>query len=163
MPKSPSTTRPKVAHSAPAAAPPLAQEPPGAYGPALPPAPVVADLQRVMRVQGGLPTRALERLEAAMVLPDDDMARVLGISLRTLQRKRTQPRLDAQLSDRVLQLEDLYAYGAEVFGSAERFRLWVGEPTAALGHRRPLELIDTHSGVELVEALLGRIEHGVLA
>lgn len=163
MPKSPAPKRPKVAHSAPPAAPQLAQEALVGYGPALPPAPAVADLQRVMRVQGGLATRALERLEGSTALADDDMARVLGISLRTLQRKRAQPRLDPQLSDRVLQLDDLYAYGAEVFGSLERFRLWVGEPTAALGHRRPLDVIDTHSGVELVEALLGRIEHGVLA
>ena len=84
MPKSPAPKRPKVAHSAPPAAPQLAQEALVAYGPALPPAPAVADLQRVMRVQGGLATRALERLEGSTALADDDMARVLGISRHTV-------------------------------------------------------------------------------
>lgn len=93
----------------------------------------------------------------------EDSARVLGMSTRTLARKREVSRLDPQLSDRILQLEDLYTYGADVFGSKERFRLWISEPTQALGNRRPLDVLDTQAGVELIETLLGRIEHGVLA
>jgi len=57
--------------------------------------------------------------------------------------------------DRVLK------HAEEVFGSPENAFLWLRRPRAVLGHATPIELLDTPEGIQQVEVVLGRIEHGV--
>lgn len=40
---------------------------------------------------------------------------------------------------------------------------WLTSPAAALGHKTPAELLSTFVGIDLVEAFIWRIEHGVTA
>lgn len=53
------------------------------------------------------------------------------------------------------------ALAEDTIGDKARARLWLTEPTAALGGRRPVELLDSDLGAEQVEGVLGRIEYGV--
>ena len=53
------------------------------------------------------------------------------------------------------------ARAEEAIGDKVRARLWLTEPTAALGGRRPVELLDSDLGTGQVERVLGRIEYGV--
>ena len=48
----------------------------------------------------------------------------------------------------------------EVFEDLERAREWLKSPQFALGGEIPLEYADTEPGAQIVEDLLGRIEHG---
>jgi len=53
------------------------------------------------------------------------------------------------------------AQAAEVLGSEEKASRWLHSPNRALGGSRPLDVVDTDLGAREVEAVLGRIEHGV--
>jgi putative toxin-antitoxin system antitoxin component (TIGR02293 family) len=48
-----------------------------------------------------------------------------------------------------------------VFGEKERFEKWLERPNRAFGDARPLELLNTLSGIAEVKTVIGRFEHGV--
>jgi hypothetical protein len=49
----------------------------------------------------------------------------------------------------------------ELFGSQADAEEWLERPAMALDQRKPIDLLSTPAGVEVVEAHLGRLEHGV--
>ncbi|MEY9142105.1 antitoxin Xre/MbcA/ParS toxin-binding domain-containing protein [Bradyrhizobium elkanii] len=49
---------------------------------------------------------------------------------------------------------------AEIFGSQEEATRWLATPAMGLDQQRPVDLIETREGAELVETFLGRIEFG---
>lgn len=49
------------------------------------------------------------------------------------------------------------------FDSAKWFAAWIAQPTAALGGRRPEELLDTADGCEAVSNLLAQMQSGAYA
>jgi putative toxin-antitoxin system antitoxin component (TIGR02293 family) len=53
------------------------------------------------------------------------------------------------------------ARAENVLGSPERATAWLNRPNRALGDAVPLDLLGTDLGAREVEAVLGRIEHGV--
>ena len=70
--------------------------------------------------------------------------------------------LDSAVSDRLVQLADLYAYGREVLGQ-DIFRQWTQTPLRTLGGKRPKDLLFTSVGIDLIKDELLRIEYGVYA
>ena len=71
--------------------------------------------------------------------------------------------LDATLSEKLLKCFALYAKGAEVFGSVDAFTEWLNTSAYGLGNQIPYELMDTITGIDLIEEELVRIEYGDLA
>jgi putative toxin-antitoxin system antitoxin component (TIGR02293 family) len=55
----------------------------------------------------------------------------------------------------------VYANAIEMLGGEEIAIQWLGTPNRALGGERPLDLLDTDTGVRMVEDILGRIAYGV--
>lgn len=53
------------------------------------------------------------------------------------------------------------ARAVEVFGEAEKARVWLDRPNRALSGATPQSLLSTPEGREQVLTVLGRIEHGV--
>lgn len=49
---------------------------------------------------------------------------------------------------------------AKVFDAAKWLGQWIERPQPSLGGRKPADLIDTPTGVEMVARLLGAIESG---
>ena len=51
---------------------------------------------------------------------------------------------------------------AQLFeGDLTAARRWLAAPQAALAGRTPLDLLSTEAGLREVEALIGRLEHGI--
>ncbi len=125
---------------------------------------VRTDSELIAAVRDGLPFLALRHLFdefASTDLAVQEMYSLVG-SPRTLQRKQAaRTRLTAAESDRVARVARVLARAEEAIGDKARARLWLTEPTAALGGRRPVELLDSDLGTGQVERVLGRIEHGV--
>ena len=48
-----------------------------------------------------------------------------------------------------------------MFGSQEEAEEWLRRPAMGLDQRRPIDLLATPAGVELVEDFLGRLKYGV--
>jgi putative toxin-antitoxin system antitoxin component (TIGR02293 family) len=115
---------------------------------------------------GGLPYGSLLHLVAQMEkLKEVDVVKVLGISARTLRRQGEAPgkSMPVDLASRTWLLAETLAKAAEIFGSKEDAELWMSQPAMGLDGGRPIDLLQTVQGAELVNDFLGRLEYGVYA
>ena len=90
-------------------------------------------------------------------------ARMLPITLRTIQRRSSKQKFNPAVSEHIIQLVLLVGKGVEVFGALEKFTSWFDTPSKALGGRVPSDLVSLKTGAQAVMDELGRIEHGVYA
>lgn len=88
---------------------------------------------------------------------------VMGISERTLARRRNHGYLTPIESDRLFRLIHLYMQAADVLGSIDAADEWMHSPAVALGDKTPLEYARNEVGAKRVEQLLIRIDHGVFS
>jgi len=113
----------------------------------------------------GLPTKALTCLvENFIVLRwDQSLTQAIGMSLRTYQRHTSTAtkQLNPEQSGRTWKLAEILAQATAVFGSKEEAEQWLERPAPGLNQRKPIDLLATPAGVELVEDLLVRLEFGV--
>jgi putative toxin-antitoxin system antitoxin component (TIGR02293 family) len=113
-------------------------------------------------LEAGLPRRALvkaipEGIPQPMVLP------VFGISKRTFARLKADQskRLDAVQSSRVWRFAELFEKAVDVLGGEARAAAWMLRPAVALEKRRPIDLLTTSVGAQLVEDVVERMRYGV--
>jgi len=117
-------------------------------------------------IEDGFPSVALERLVANVSLIRDDEAlqKALGISKRTLYRRRgeTQAKhLSREQSGRTWRFAEILAKAIQVLGTQEEAERWMEEPAIGLDQMRPIDLLSTTAGTELVDTYLEQIDHGV--
>ena len=112
----------------------------------------------------GIPGGALVHMVGRVrTLKPDEVSRAVGVSLRTVQRRSNNPksRLSREQSGRTWKFAEIVAKATEVFGDQTGAERWLTSPAMALDERRPTDLLSSPAGVEMVEQLLGRLEHGV--
>jgi putative toxin-antitoxin system antitoxin component (TIGR02293 family) len=152
------------------------------------PTPDVAELRRVADLLGGartfrrplrtrveaheailegLPGSALAHLVEGFTSLEKSPAleKAVGMSLRTVQRRRGAParRLSLEQSARTWKFAEILARATELFGSRDEAEKWLERPATGLDRRRPIDLLATPAGVELVEEFLTQLEYGVYA
>ena len=116
----------------------------------------------------GFSNRALTHLvgNVAVMQQADVMEKAVGISLRTFQRRKkegaTKP-LSQEQSGRTWKFAEILARATRVLGSQEDAELWLSRPAIGLNQQRPIDLLATTAGVEIVEDHLERLEYGVYA
>ena len=115
----------------------------------------------IEKTRQGLTKNDADALAEVYGLNDREMARILNLSERTYHRYKEEARLDVSASDRLLQLKKLLQYGEEVFEEREKFKRWMRRPLRTMYGEAPLSLLNTMTGMKIVETALGRIEHGV--
>lgn len=115
----------------------------------------------------GMPARALTYLveNLAIIDWDDAFAKAVGMSERTFQRHTAgaAKALSPEQSGRTWKFAEILAQASAVFGSKKEAEQWLEQPAAGLDGRRPIDLLATPTGVELVEDFLVRLEYGVYA
>jgi len=80
-----------------------------------------------------LPYSAVRALQDALGLSFGQLAEMLRVSPRTLERRKVGGSLDAVTSDRALRLSRLYSLVLDLFeGDVEGSREWLKEKNAAL-------------------------------
>ena len=113
----------------------------------------------------GLPGAALTHLVDSLGLLRDPVSleKAVGISWRTLQRRKANPAelLSREQSGRTWKFAEILAKATAVLGSRTEAEQWLERPAIGLNQRRPIDLLATTAGVEIVENYLERIEHGV--
>ena len=115
-------------------------------------------------IKRGMPIRIADDLKSLLSLGDSGLAGILGITSKTLQRKRkARTALSPVESDRLYRVEAIFALAVKVLGTQEDAKEWLSTPQIDLGDRIPLELLTTSAGASLVEEVLNRMEYGVLA
>lgn len=113
----------------------------------------------------GLPGEALTHLLGNLIVlqKTSSLEKAVGMSLRTFQRRKDDPTkpLSQEQSGRTWKFAEILAQATDVLGSQESAEAWLERPAIGLNQRRPIDLLATPAGVELVEVLLERMKHGV--
>ena len=115
----------------------------------------------------GLPASALDHLVGNLVVigKNESLEKAVGMSLRTWQRRKDTPSkpLSQEQSGRAWKFAEILAKATDIFGTQAEAEQWLERPAVGLDQRRPIDLLGTPAGVELVEDHLDRLEYGVYA
>lgn len=118
-------------------------------------------MEKLALVEKGISKDSLEALKSMAGLDYDQLAQVLNVARATLINKKSPDRFNTDISDKIVALADIFAYGFEVFEDKARFRHWLQSPLRALGGKSPFDMLHTSFGREEVRNLIGRIAYGV--
>jgi len=119
-------------------------------------------LQLVQVVKEGLNYAAFEKLCEIMEFSNDELAGLLRISTKTLQRIRANKKtLKPALTEKMLTLAEVFSMGFELFRDKEKFHIWLRTPSFVLGGSSPLELLKDSYGTEMVIGELVRTDAGI--
>ena len=69
--------------------------------------------------------------------------------------------LSPDASDCLLRIARIYAEALDLLGDKTKVANWMINPSATLGNQRPLELLDTSVGFEIVFHELKRMQYGI--
>ncbi len=119
--------------------------------------------EEIQEIRKGLSVEKFFELQETLGVGTVQLAEVIGIPIRTLQRRKEEGRLTKEESDRLDRVRQLVRQATEVFESEETAREWLTHPQIGLSGFVPLDLADTGAGIREVENLLGRIDYGVYA
>jgi putative toxin-antitoxin system antitoxin component (TIGR02293 family) len=117
----------------------------------------------ISAISKGIPFTLFELIRGLTPFSETDWADLLNISTKSLQRYKTDVRFKFKPihSEKIIEIAEVTKLGLEVFGSMEKFRLWLNTPNFALGNKPPMDLIKNSYGKELVLTELHHINHGI--
>jgi putative toxin-antitoxin system antitoxin component (TIGR02293 family) len=121
------------------------------------------DFDIVKLARNGFPKRVLLALAKKISLNIQELSNILHISERTLQRYDDDAIMKTEYAEKAVELARLYTRGEEVFGSMDKFKLWIKTPGHVFKGEAPISMLDTSAGFDMVFKELGRIEHGIFA
>ncbi len=119
----------------------------------------------LMKLGGkGISKGAVSRLAKHLSLGLQEMAPLLSVNLRTIQRYNAERVFSRPVSERILRIAlVVVSKGEEIFENVEQFNTWLKEPNRALADKKPLDLLVSDFGIDLVLDELGRIEQGIIS
>ena len=129
-------------------------------------------MERVELERHGIPGAVIKEVSKRIGVPAVRVFKILGVPKATVEKKASGGQLlkgsgglAAVGMIRLLGIaQELVASstakGASEFDAAKWLGTWIERPQPALGGRRPSDLLDTPTGVEVVARLLGAIESG---
>ena len=117
--------------------------------------------EKIEIIRAGVSKKQLAMIKHEMNLDYDELSEILSTSRATLINKKNSEKFGSQISERLVQLNDVVAYGREVFEDNDNFNEWLRTPSEALGNVTPLSIMDTLYGIDEVKKEIGRIAYGV--
>ena len=108
----------------------------------------------------GISMKMLKGILQFTSLTIKEVATLLPVSERQLSRYEDAHLLRKDISSHLILLVELYERGFEVLGE-QKFKAWTKLNNRALGGLKPIEILDTSIGINMVRDILGRIEHGI--
>lgn len=117
----------------------------------------VAFIQQVRQgISGRVVVEAIEAFGGDREL----FVRLLETTSGNLHRYYRRAALGRSESEEILDALDVLRYAIQVFESDELAREWLKCEVPALSGSRPVDLLDTFKGREVVRQVLGKIEYG---
>ncbi|HEV7920531.1 MAG TPA: antitoxin Xre-like helix-turn-helix domain-containing protein [Thermoanaerobaculia bacterium] len=119
-------------------------------------------LQQLNAAKKGLPFSRLERLRDMLGLTLAETGAIIGMSPRTVARRKEEGRLDLDESTRLMRVAQLIKQAMELLQNHEpSVRGWMTHGNPALGGARPIDLMRTEIGARAVETLIFQILDGI--
>jgi putative toxin-antitoxin system antitoxin component (TIGR02293 family) len=112
----------------------------------------------------GLPEKALGHLVKNLThIEWRSLEKAVGMSVRTYQRRKEAPDkpLSQEQSERTWKFAEILAKASATLGSQEEAENWLETPAMGLNQQRPIDLLATRAGAEIVENFLMQLEYGV--
>jgi putative toxin-antitoxin system antitoxin component (TIGR02293 family) len=115
------------------------------------------------KVEDGLPVRDVVEFGKDAGFTVDELARLIHIPVRTYARRvAAKSRLKVPEGERAVRLMRVYDRAKKLFGTHQNTREWLNLTLPALGGRSPLDFSQTEPGAREVEAVIERLEDGVV-
>ncbi len=115
-------------------------------------------------ITSGLSYSLFETMQDNTPFSKDEWARFLDVSVKTLDRYRQDNKsFKAFQSEKIIGMIEVIERGVDVFGDMDMFKRWLYASIPALSDSKPIELLSSSYGKELVLDELTRIEHGIFA
>lgn len=112
----------------------------------------------------GLEKPVLRIIAAQLGIPVAEALLLLGMPLDEFVEMKEDETFSPRYSEHIIKLAELINEGKELWGTEQnKFKGWLQHPVSALGSKRPVELLDTIYGIEMVITIIGRIIHGVFS
>jgi putative toxin-antitoxin system antitoxin component (TIGR02293 family) len=115
-------------------------------------------------IRHGIPYQLYELIQELTPLNEKDWSELLDLSTKSLQRYRNaRQSFESFQSEKILEMAEVTIMGLDVFGSIDKFQLWLNTPNYALGNYKPVNLLRNSYGKEMIMGELVRINYGILA
>jgi putative toxin-antitoxin system antitoxin component (TIGR02293 family) len=124
--------------------------------------PIKGEFDLVRLAESGIPKSSIKKLADSLLIEEKEMTNFLPVTSRNLQRYKDNDLLSEIVSDRLIGLASLFEFGEVVLGK-NFFKDWLYLRNPALGGTKPVDLLKSNTGIELLKDVLLRMEHGVLA
>jgi len=109
----------------------------------------------------GITKNAVSHLANYLSLSWKQIADLLPVTERTLQRYSSHQHFNPAVSEQVLHIAEVVAKGTEVFQDKRKLAIWLNAPHKVFYGKTPFTMLESRFGMELVLEELGRIEFGV--
>jgi putative toxin-antitoxin system antitoxin component (TIGR02293 family) len=112
--------------------------------------------------ESGITKASVDELSRSIGVSKKDMAEeILNVSIKTLERKQPSDKLDKKISSHALEVARVMQHAFDVFEDEEKAKQWLNRANRALNGVAPVHLLDTMTGINMVNDVLTRIEEGV--
>ena len=109
----------------------------------------------------GITKQSVMNLANVMDVPMKDMATMLNMSYKTLGRKKKTDSLDSLSSSLSIEIATTIATGLSVFEDSDKLSRWLRKENRSLSGKKPIDLLNTPTGIKMVTKVLRRLEEGV--
>lgn len=115
-------------------------------------------------INKGIPYSFFYRIQDYSPFTESEWATLLSISTKSLQRYKSTEnyRFKPLQSEKIIAMTEVTKAGMDLFGNIDKFKEWLNTPSYALGNLKPIELLTSSYGKELVMDELIRLDHGIL-
>ncbi len=124
--------------------------------------PVRTDLELHALSNKGLGKSVLPLIANQLGLTELMILKALDLDKAQYERMKDNELFSFRTSEHLLKLLELISRGKDLWGKEQNnFKGWIKGRIGALGGNRPVDYLNTFSGIDSVIAIIGRIEHGV--
>lgn len=114
------------------------------------------------QVTNGLPVEVFYMVASWMGVAQVTIREALQIPSSTFLRRRKAGRFTMKESDRLYSLIDVMARANELFNNDRGAAVeWMTKEVPGLGHKRPIDMLDSHINTQAVLDLITRLKFGV--
>lgn len=114
-------------------------------------------------IKAGVPYSLFTVIQSYTPFSEKDWSTFLELSTKSLSRyKLASKNFKSIHSEKIIEMAEVTTIGLDVFGSLDKFKLWLNTPNFSLGTIKPIDLLTDSYGKELVVSELTRINYGIL-
>jgi|SRR5690625_2280104 len=122
----------------------------------------VLDIEKMIQLaREGITKSYLVQLSNYYSLPIKELAELLPISMRSIQRYEEEEKFKQSVSIQIIIIGEVLKRGEDIFDNLKDLNIWLHSRIIGLDRQQPITLLDTPFGADWVLKELGRLEHGV--